>query len=68
MKQIGKKDLLNDRRVVDEINRHLWIESERLGGDITFEKAARDWFDRFADAWTKHYVPSAKYNPEGRKD
>ena len=66
MKYVGKKELLKDRRVVEEINRHLWIESEKLGYDITFEAAARQWFDNFADVWTEHYIPNAKYTNNGK--
>lgn len=66
MKVVGKKDLLKDRRVIEEINRHLWIESEKSGHDITFEKAARDWFEKFASVWTEHYLPNAKYSSNGK--
>ena len=40
---VAHKELLKDRRVVEEINRHLWIESEKAGYDIGFDKAASDW-------------------------
>ena len=42
-KTIPNKHLLKNRKVVEEINRHLWIESEKAGYDIGFEKAAEDW-------------------------
>ena len=66
MRYVGKKELLKDRRVVEEINRHLWIESEKLGYDVTFEKAARDWFESFAEVWTEHYIPNSKYSSNGK--
>jgi hypothetical protein len=68
MKHIDEKDLLKDRRVVEEINRHLWIESEKEGHNITFEKAANEWFDKFAKAWTEHYLPNARFIKNGKKD
>ena len=51
------KELLRDKRVIDEINRHKWIESEKAGRDIGFDRAADDWIDRFSDEWTKRYSP-----------
>lgn len=51
------KDLLKDKRVIEEINRHLWIESEKAGHDIGFEKAAEDWLKRFASEWVKFNTP-----------
>jgi hypothetical protein len=50
----GSKELLKDRRVIEEINRHLWIESEKAGYDIGFEKAAEDWLKRFSGEWIKY--------------
>lgn len=35
----------------DEILRHKWLESERLGKDIGFEKALLDWIRKHRDAW-----------------
>lgn len=51
MALVKKESLLSDARVVDEINRHRWIESEKAGSDIGFEKASTDWLDRFSEAW-----------------
>ncbi len=47
------KKLLQDERVIGEINRHKWFESERAGYDIGFEKAAEDWLNRFSQNWLK---------------
>ena len=46
-------ELLNDDRVKEEIERHRWIESEKSGYDIGFEKASFDWLSRFSDGWIK---------------
>ncbi|MCA9408580.1 MAG: hypothetical protein H6755_01110 [Candidatus Omnitrophica bacterium] len=52
-----KKKLLKDRKVVEEINRHLWIESEKAGHDIGFDNAAADWLERFSKAWLEYHMP-----------
>ena len=57
IKQIKKDDLLKDKRVVEEINRHLWLESERAGHDIGFENAASDWLQNFSKAWMDYHMP-----------
>ncbi len=53
-------ELLNNDQVKEEISRHRWIESERAGSDIGFEKAAHDWLNRFSDAWLAKYKPELK--------
>jgi len=48
------KDSLLYREFVaerDEILRHKWIESEKAGHDIGFEKALLDWVLRYRAAW-----------------
>ncbi len=54
------KKLLRDKRVVEEIHRHLWIESEKMGYDIGFEKAADDWLKNFSKAWMDYHIPKKK--------
>ena len=49
-----KRKLLENKEVIEEIKRHLWIESEKAGYDIGFEKAAEDWITRFSDDWVKY--------------
>jgi len=65
------KKLLQDARVKEEINRHKWIESEKVGYDIGFDRAAEDWISRYADDWeqanTKREVRKLK-RPRGRKN
>ncbi len=56
MAKVSKEELLKDPRVVEEIKRHLWIESEKAGRDIGFEKAANDWIAKFSAGWVKHYM------------
>ena len=57
MSEIKPEDLLKDRRVVDEINRHLWIESEKAGFDVGFDRASKDWIDRFSSDWVRYNMP-----------
>ncbi len=35
----------------EEILKHKWIESERLGYDIGFEKALLDWIRKHRESW-----------------
>ena len=38
---------------VEEINKHKWIESEKAGYDIGFEKALVDWITHHKAEYTK---------------
>jgi hypothetical protein len=42
------KEFLAER---DEILRHKWIESEKIGRDIGFEKALLDWILKYRSGW-----------------
>ncbi len=42
------KEFLAER---EEILRHKWIESEKLGHDIGFEKALLDWIVKYRSSW-----------------
>lgn len=35
----------------EEILRHKWIESEKAGYDVGFERALLDWIRKHRDAW-----------------
>lgn len=58
MAEINKEALLNKKEVVEEINRHRWLESEKAGYDIGFETAAEDWIKRFAVVWLQYNMPA----------
>lgn len=60
MDQKLKQKLLKNRKVVDEIKRHLWVESERVGHDIGYESAAEDWLKKFSKAWMQYHMPDQK--------
>ncbi len=55
-----KKELLKNKKVVEEIQRHQWIESEKAGENLGFEKAAEDWLKRFSKAWMDYHMPKRK--------
>ena len=58
----GSKELLKDKRVIEEINRHLWIESEKAGYDIGFEKAADDWLKKYSAEWKNYHMSEKSDN------
>jgi hypothetical protein len=44
----------------EEILKHKWIESERLGYDIGFERALLDWIRKHRESWRaarRHHHP-----------
>lgn len=45
----------------EEILRHKWLESERLGYDIGFERALLDWIRKHRDDWRR----SRRQGPAG---
>ena len=55
------RDLLKDKRVIEEINRHLWIESQKAGHNIGLEKATDEWLTLYSEGWIKYYMPE-KYD------
>ena len=42
------KEFLAER---EEILKHKWIESEKAGNDIGFEKALLDWIMKYRSQW-----------------
>ena len=51
----------------EEILRHKWIESEKAGQDIGFEKALLDWVIKYRSAWRKHRQPQTPPTEFGRQ-
>jgi hypothetical protein len=45
------KEFLAER---DEILKHKWLESEKVGYDIGFERALTDWIIKHRGKWRKH--------------
>ncbi|MDE2027960.1 MAG: hypothetical protein KGK03_07350 [Candidatus Omnitrophica bacterium] len=61
MASIANDQLLKDKDVLEEINKHKWIESEKCGKDIGFERASREWIHAYAKQYlTEHPAKSAK--------
>lgn len=44
----------------EEILRHKWLESEKIGKDIGFERALLDWIRKHRENWRKARKPSGK--------
>jgi hypothetical protein len=51
------KEFLAER---EEILKHKWIESEKAGADIGFEKALLDWIVRYRSSWRNKRLKGAK--------
>lgn len=51
----------------EEILRHKWLESERLGYDIGFERALLDWIRKHREGWRSarraQTPPAGQENP-----
>ncbi len=61
MKISDLRELLKDKRVLEEINNHLWLESQKAGYSIGFERATDEWLRLYAAEWMKYHQPE-KYN------
>lgn len=48
---ITNSEMLKDKDILNEINRHKWIESQKTGYDIGFEKAAREWINTYSNEY-----------------
>ena len=46
----------------EEILRHKWIESEKAGYDIGFERALTDWIVKHRSKWQKGRKASSSHN------
>lgn len=57
MKISDLKELLKDKRVIEEINKHLWIESQKAGYSIGIERATDEWLRFYAEGWLKYNKP-----------
>lgn len=47
----------------EEILRHKWIESEKAGHDIGFERALLDWIIKFRTGWLEKRAERLSGNP-----
>ena len=51
MAAIDNSILLQDKDIVNEINAYKWLQSEREGYDIGFERASREWIGHFSEKY-----------------
>ena len=51
------KEFLAER---EEILKHKWIESEKAGADIGFEKALLDWIVKYRSSWRNKRTRGAR--------
>lgn len=56
------KEFLAER---EEILRHKWIESEKAGQDIGFERALLDWIVKYRSGWRSGRSKSQKGDRSG---
>ena len=66
MKIEDLRELLKNKDVNEEINKHLWIESQKAGYSIGIERATDEWLQLHATAWMK-YNMSHKYEKMMKK-
>lgn len=57
MKITDVRELLKNKQVIEEINRHLWIESQKAGYSIGIERATDEWLRLYAEGWMKYHMP-----------
>ena len=57
MKISELKGLLKDKRVIEEIHKHLWIESQKVGYNIGVERATDEWLKLYSEGWVQHHLP-----------
>jgi hypothetical protein len=51
------KEFLAER---EEVMKHKWIESEKAGTDIGFERALFDWIVKYRSSWRNKRMKEAK--------
>ena len=49
----------------EEILRHKWLESEKAGKDIGFERALLDWIRKHRDGWRATRRPGERQSAHG---
>jgi len=67
MKINDVKELLKDKRVMEEIHKHLWIESQKAGYSIGIERATDEWLKLYAQGWIKYHMPEKLKQDDGKK-
>ena len=68
MKINDVKELLKDKRVIEEIHKHLWIESQKAGYSIGIERATDEWLRLYAEGWIKYHIPEKYRELQAKKE
>ncbi|MFA6378514.1 MAG: hypothetical protein WCX16_01875 [Candidatus Omnitrophota bacterium] len=61
------RELLKDKRVMEEINKHLWIESQKAGYSIGLERATDEWLKLYSEGWMKYHMAEKYHKMKGRE-
>ncbi|MEW5894853.1 MAG: hypothetical protein AB1650_03700 [Candidatus Omnitrophota bacterium] len=61
------RSLLKNKEVIEEINRHLWIESQKAGYSIGIERATDEWLTLYAEGWMKYHMPEKHKTMQAKK-
>ena len=61
------RDLLKNKEVLEEINRHLCIESQKAGYNIGVERATDEWLRLYAEGWVKYHMPEKFQELQAKK-
>jgi len=67
MKISELRELLRDKKVNEEINKHLWIESQKSGYSIGIERATDEWLRLYAEGWLRYNRPEEYDKRRNRK-
>lgn len=67
MKLEDLRELLKNKEAIEEINRHLWIESQKAGYSIGIERATDEWVTLYAEGWMKYHMPTKYKKIQARK-
>ncbi|MBU0467571.1 MAG: hypothetical protein KKD07_09730 [Candidatus Omnitrophica bacterium] len=68
MKITDLRELLKNKQVIEEINKHLWIESQKAGYSIGIERATDEWIRMYASGWMKYNMPEKYEDVMKKKD
>jgi len=66
MKISELRELLRNKQVIEEINKHLWIESQKAGYSIGIERATDEWLRLYGEKWLKYHKPE-EYSKRKKK-
>jgi len=66
MNIVDLRELLKDKRVMEEIHKHLWIESQKAGYSIGLERATDEWLKLYSEGWMKYHMPEKYQKMKGR--